>query len=98
MHSWRPPICVCRFAPSGRFMRARFKRWLPAVAGKMWTAAFPGRAFAVRSYSQEGEDLILARLLENTPSGLYVDIGAHHPFRFSNTRLLYERGWHGINI
>jgi FkbM family methyltransferase len=25
-------------------------------------------------------------------------VGAHHPFRFSNTWLLYRRGWRGINI
>lgn len=49
------------------------------------------------SYSQEGEDLILARLLSQ-PQGFYVDVGAHHPFRFSNTHAFYERGWTGINI
>jgi hypothetical protein len=25
-------------------------------------------------------------------------MGAHHPTRFSNTRLLYDRGWSGINV
>ncbi len=30
--------------------------------------------------------------------GFYVDIGAHHPFNLSNTALLYEDGWRGINI
>lgn len=30
--------------------------------------------------------------------GFYVDVGAHHPCRFSVTRALYEKGWHGINI
>lgn len=30
--------------------------------------------------------------------GFYVDIGAHHPFRFSNTYALYKAGWSGINI
>jgi len=50
------------------------------------------------SFSQEGEDLILDRLLNNVERGFYVDVGAHHPFRFSNTQLFYERGWNGINI
>ncbi len=27
-----------------------------------------------------------------------MDVGAHHPVRFSNTYLLYQRGWRGINI
>ena len=27
-----------------------------------------------------------------------MDVGAHHPVRFSNTYLFYKRGWRGINI
>jgi FkbM family methyltransferase len=52
------------------------------------------------SYSQEGEDLILARLLDEkrVKNGFYVDIGAHHPTRFSNTYYFYRRGWSGINV
>jgi hypothetical protein len=38
--------------------------------------------YAVKSYSQEGEDMILRRVFEGKESGFYVDIGAHHPFRF----------------
>lgn len=54
--------------------------------------------YALKSYSQEGEDLILRRLFENRETGFYVDIGAHHPVRFSNTYFFYKRGWRGINI
>lgn len=50
------------------------------------------------SYSQEGEDLILSRLLDDKEDGFYVDIGAHHPVRFSNTYFFYKKGWRGINI
>jgi len=50
------------------------------------------------SWSQEGEDIILARLFEGQRRGFYVDIGAHHPLRYSNTQLFYRRGWRGINI
>jgi FkbM family methyltransferase len=50
------------------------------------------------SLSQEGEDLILARIFEHQATGIYVDVGAHHPRRFSNTHLLYQRGWRGVNI
>ena len=57
----------------------------------------PG-GFGRASFAQEGEDLILARIFENQPTGIYVDVGAHHPRRFSNTALLYRRGWHGVNI
>jgi hypothetical protein len=49
-------------------------------------------------YGQDGEDLILDRMLERKASGFYVDVGAHHPVRFSNTYLFYKRGWCGVNI
>ena len=54
--------------------------------------------YVADSYAQEGEDMILIRLLEGQRSGFYVDVGAHHPFRFSNTFRFYLRGWRGINI
>jgi FkbM family methyltransferase len=49
-------------------------------------------------YGQDGEDLVLNRLLEGQTQGFYVDVGAHHPVRFSNTYMFYKRGWCGINI
>lgn len=54
--------------------------------------------YSTPSYSQEGEDLVLCRLFEHRSSGTYVDIGAHHPHRFSNTALLHRKGWRGINV
>lgn len=54
--------------------------------------------YAVKCYAQEGEDMILRRIYEHRPSGFFVDVGAHHPRRFSNTFLFYKRGWRGINI
>jgi FkbM family methyltransferase len=51
-----------------------------------------------KSFSQEGEDLILLKYFKNKKCGFYVDVGAHHPFRFSNTNLFYKKGWSGINI
>lgn len=51
-----------------------------------------------RSWSQEGEDQILRRIFERQRVGFYVDVGAHHPMRFSNTYFFYKRGWCGINI
>lgn len=52
----------------------------------------------LKSYSQEGEDMILRRIFEKQAQGFYVDIGAHHPKRFSNTFYFYQNGWCGINI
>lgn len=54
--------------------------------------------YATKSYSQEGEDMILRRIFEKQKTGFYVDIGAHHPKRFSNTYYFYKKEWRGINI
>ena len=54
--------------------------------------------FSNYSFSQEGEDMILNRFFENKQNGFYVDVGAHHPKRFSNTYNFYAKGWTGINI
>lgn len=52
------------------------------------------------SYSQCGEDLIIAFLFEllRVPLPTYIDIGAHHPIYLNNTKLLYDRGSRGINV
>jgi len=50
------------------------------------------------SWSQGGEDLALLSIFGNHPKGMYLDIGAHHPSRFSVTRHLYQMGWSGVNV
>ena len=62
---------------------------------------YPTREIFTRSYSQEGEDLILKSMFEDRGrghKGFYVDVGALHPYRLSNTAFFYEKGWSGINI
>lgn len=54
--------------------------------------------YALKTYSQEGEDIILRRIFEHQKTGFYVDVGAYHPKRFSNTYFFYKQGWRGINI
>lgn len=53
-----------------------------------------------KSYAQDGEDVVLAAFFDGFKhyKGFFVDVGAHHPVRFSNTWLFYKRGWKGINI
>lgn len=74
----------------------------PLYALKNWLRPHYKRCFpaswSIRSYSQEGEDILIGALLATTPKGYYVDIGCHHPHRFSNTYLLYKRGWSGLCI
>jgi len=50
------------------------------------------------SFAQAGEDLILQRIFLGVPKGFYVDVGAYHPYKLSNTYLFYLNGWRGINI
>jgi len=50
------------------------------------------------SWSQGGEDIALIHALGGQHSGKYIDIGAHHPSRFSVTRHLYQMGWTGVNV
>jgi hypothetical protein len=49
------------------------------------------------SYSQCGEDMI-ARYYLHQQEGFYVDIGAYHPRKISNTYFFYKKGWKGINV
>ena len=58
---------------------------------------------APKTYSQYGEDACLRgfmdrRCRDREYCGFWVDIGAHHPTRFSNTRMFSEMGWWGINV
>ncbi|MFI4986627.1 MAG: FkbM family methyltransferase [Alphaproteobacteria bacterium] len=50
------------------------------------------------SYAQNFEDVMLARVLEDTARGFYIDVGAMDPRVHSVTCHFYEQGWHGINI
>lgn len=56
------------------------------------------RGFLQKSFSQNGEDILIDNLLGNRKSGFYVDVGAYNPTRLSNTKRFYARGWTGINI
>lgn len=54
-----------------------------------------------RTFSQEGEDLIITRLLKKknfSEEDFFVDFGAGHPIKYSNTFLLYLNGLRGISI
>ncbi|MCW3467872.1 FkbM family methyltransferase [Chitinophaga nivalis] len=71
---------------------------IKTIASRLASRFFPQFRYSVRAYSSEGEDLILKRIFHNKTKGIYVDVGAHHPFRFSNTYLFYKMNWTGINI
>ena len=50
------------------------------------------------SYSINLEDVVLAKVFADCPTGFYVDVGANDPTTHSNTRHFYNLGWRGINI
>src|SRR3981189_806173 len=77
----------------------RVRQYIPQFIRRFLGWAFERfDPFVLFSYSQDGEDMILRRLFERQSRGFYVDIGAHHPYRFSNTCYFFRRGWAGINI
>lgn len=76
-------------------MRVEFKAWLFRLMGLLGIERL---LYGSSSYSQEGEDMILRRFVDEDRNGFYVDVGAHHPYRFSNTYYLHQKGWRGINI
>lgn len=51
-----------------------------------------------KTYSQDLEDVFINEYFKNKNYGFYIDIGCYHPIKYSNTALLYNRGWKGINI
>lgn len=52
------------------------------------------------SFAQNGEDLMVWSLFQRLGIARprYLDIGAHHPYRLSNTALFYYLGSRGLNI
>jgi FkbM family methyltransferase len=57
-----------------------------------------GAGITSTSYSQFGEDLVMAALCRWPTEGTYLDVGCNDPVRYSNTYWLYEKGWSGIAI
>jgi hypothetical protein len=50
------------------------------------------------TFSHSGEDRFLSILFQNRTVGFYVDFGCFHPSIYSNTFLLHQRGWAGLNL
>lgn len=55
------------------------------------------RAAQRNSFSQHGEDQFFSEYFRGT-KGTYIDVGASHPFKISNTYLLYTLGWSGVTV
>lgn len=77
---------IQKLLPASTYKKLKFWLW----ANTDWVSN--------KSYSNEGEDMILRRIFFKKANGFYIDIGAFHPKKSSNTYNLYKKGWNGINI
>jgi hypothetical protein len=50
------------------------------------------------SYSQNDEEAVLLAHFGDKADGTFLEIGAFHPTKYSNTRALIERGWSGVMV
>jgi|ERR1700722_5969884 len=53
---------------------------------------------APASFAQNGEDLLAWNYFERKIDGFFVEVGANHPTRLSQTWFLEQRGWRGILV
>ena len=81
----------------------RFKKLVSILIkpGNAYIYLRPKYESHVISFGQEGEDLILKKIQKIQKLnriGFYVDVGAYHPTKYSNTYLFYLMDYKGINI
>ena len=50
------------------------------------------------TFSQYAEDVVLNCILLPKRQGFYINVGAYHPWKQSNTYRFYLTGWNGITI
>ena len=80
-------------------LRTLTRRWLPHDIKKHFQQALLGYHSYAPSFASAGEDMILRHLIgSDKMDGFYVDVGAYHPVRASNTYFFYVNGWRGINV
>ncbi len=82
-------------------MRTILKRYIPSVVVRKIRSFQPSLMFRKASYSQCGEDLLISFVLDSILGSRpkkYLDVGANHPFKLSNTALFYSRGGQGALI
>jgi len=82
-------------------MNIRIKNWIrKSIPNKVkkFVSYSNDVEYGTSSFSQFGEDMILRNFFPGKRNGFYIDIGAHHPAKYSNTYYFYKQGWNGINI
>ncbi len=80
-------------------LRSLTGRWFSPNLKKSVQQVLLGYHSYAPCFSSAGEDMILRHLVgSDKMEGFYVDVGAYHPVRSSNTYFFYLNGWRGINI
>ncbi len=85
-----------------RTLKAAIRERFPStlILKAWWVAFYKSVTSACPTYSQSGEDRIIANLLdrEKITSRFYIDVGANHPTKLSNTYWMYRNGFNGMTI
>lgn len=70
------------------------------MVNAMLIGPHPDQHYGCVTYAQHGEDILFLNMFKllGVEKGNYLDVGAHHPETISNTKLLYDRGWRGVNV
>jgi FkbM family methyltransferase len=83
-------------------VKTAVRQGVPARVRDLVRPAHPAvaRPWLQGSFAQAGEDLLIRFLfgMLEIERPTYLDIGAFHPWRYSNTALLYLNGSRGINV
>lgn len=81
--------------------KSKHPAYLKKVAAVMLNNLLPKKLkYGKKSYSQAGEDLIIKYIFDLLKIGkpTYLDIGAYHPIKISNTYLFYKAGSRGVCV
>ncbi len=87
-----------RLQKTKRIVMARFP--IARILNNYVKALVSAKSRTAKSYAQSGEDLYAVEQLSqiDISHAIYIDIGANHPSKLSNTYLLYRSGISGIVI
>lgn len=69
-----------------------FLSFISEIKRKIW------QEFILGSFAQNYEDLEIEKLFGNKKDGRYMEIGAYHPTRLSNTYRFYKKDWKGVVV
>ena len=105
-HDWHKPDGANPLNPDRTILLSKAKQDPSGVISKLKSKQlgnilYPTLIYGVNMYSQSGEERIINKYLGKDPStykGKYIDIGADHPTKISNTYYYYNLGWNGLLI